>query len=42
MLHILLLAIGGLAHIFGGAMALPGFAAGEPPVDITPPAGVGH
>jgi len=42
MLHILLLAIGGLVHILGGAMALPGLVEGGSPVDITPPAGVGH
>ena len=41
MFHLMLLALGGLLHTFS-ALALPGLVAGGPPVDITPPAGVGH
>lgn len=42
MLHIMLLALGGLVHILNGALALPGLAENGGPVDIEPPAGVGH
>ena len=41
MLHILLLALGGLVHIMSGALALPGVLEAGPTTEISPPAGVG-
>ncbi len=41
MLHLSLLALGGLMHILWGSLALPGEAASVAPVGIEPPAGVG-
>lgn len=41
MLHLLLLALAGFAHVLEGASALPGLAGEHHPVLEGPPAGVG-